>query len=200
MNNENKCKQTTIKLSSSWKSRFGNSFRSDRSMTKVSSVFPVDVDQGERCCGKNVQFGNVKIREYPIIIGDNVPTSNGPPISIDWTHVSSMTVPLEDFESERDTYRRPSEAVQKLPPSRRRSILKNLGYSRSEIDQGTKAANIRRNKRRKTRSTLRSYKMQERLEILRSRMHNVLTLGQKDRAEQQFLETHVPSSSPRIIE
>ena len=75
----------------------------------------------------------------------------------------------------------------KLHCTQREEILRGLGYSRSEINQGTKVSTIIRNRRRMTNSA--PYpKMEEAFEKTRRVLANVLTLGAKKRRERAYLK------------
>ena len=50
---------------------------------------------------KSVQFDNLSIREYPIVIGDSPSTSRGVPISIGWEYGPECTVDLDAYEATR---------------------------------------------------------------------------------------------------
>ena len=45
-----------------------------------------------------VKFSSVKIREYPMIPGDNPSVSNGPPLTMDWTASKTFSVTIDRFE------------------------------------------------------------------------------------------------------
>lgn len=54
-------------------------------------------------CSNTVQFNNVEIREYNIILGDNPSCNGGPPLSISWDYdiETQRIIPLEAFELSR---------------------------------------------------------------------------------------------------
>ena len=83
--------------------------------------------------------------------------------------------------------RRKTMAELKLPSTQREEILRGMGYSRSEINQGTKMSTMIRNQRRKTNSA--PYpKMEEVTDKARRVLANVLTLGAKKRRERAYLK------------
>lgn len=51
----------------------------------------------------SVAFSTVEIRSFPIILGDNPACDdNGPPLAIDWQHVSSQRVRIDQYEEWRE--------------------------------------------------------------------------------------------------
>jgi len=96
-----------------------------------------------------VRFLNVTISEHPIIVGDNPGGNKGPPVTIAWESVKLATVDIDQFEKARQDERRDFNEL-KMPPTKRRSMLLDLGFTPKEINQGLKAANITRAQRRHT--------------------------------------------------
>jgi hypothetical protein len=139
---------------------------------------------------KRLQFHDVTIREYPIICGDNPAGTKGPPLTIGWDCVSSVSISHETYERARGPNRRRQEQM-KMVSMHRENILKNLDFSRKEIDEATKAANNARYRRHKTNAH--DNGNQEKLESFRRGVSNVLTFGAKKRREQAYLKKHVPS-------
>lgn len=103
---------------------------------------------------KSVRFSNIEIREYPITIGDNPGGIVGVPITIDWTPIEDqpMVFPLDEYEETRPEPRSMSEL--KMPSSYRSDVLRRLGFSRRDIQEGVKAANLARGRRRRTFETM----------------------------------------------
>lgn len=78
---------------------------------------------------KKVRFSVVEIREYPMIVGDNPGGSQGPPITISWTSVSSFTIQVDEFQNSRLGQRRKHlELI--IPLYQRKEILKRQGFRR----------------------------------------------------------------------
>ena len=53
---------------------------------------------GEFGSRKKVCFGDIQIREYPMILGDHPNTRSGLPVMIDWTHQYEETMGLEMYQ------------------------------------------------------------------------------------------------------
>jgi hypothetical protein len=140
--------------------------------------------------GKNVQFLDVTIREYPLIVGDNI-VSKGVPLTIAWESVSSVSINLDKYERARGDHRRKPIEMH-MTYVHRENILRNLGFSRQDMDWGTKAATIARRERRETHANLHASRTHERLETLRKNVKNIMTLGRTKRKEREYLEMHVP--------
>lgn len=89
--------------------------------------------------GGGVRFHeSITVRHYKRILGDNPSVIKGPPLTIDWTHFSQETTPLDDFETARAPHRR-TEARLRLHSNRKRDILLRSGVTQSEIDSAMKS-------------------------------------------------------------
>lgn len=111
---------------------------------------------------KKLRFSTLSIREYPRVLGDNV-TTMGPPISLSWQYEDEIVYEIEDYEQAiQDTRRTQSEL--KMPSSLRDTILREMGYSRGEIQDAVKSSNIARNRRKRTNETLNLQPLQEAFE------------------------------------
>jgi len=142
---------------------------------------------------KACKFGGVEIREYPIIPGDSPAGFKGPPLTIDWTPVSTVRIPdIDKYESVRDGHRRTTKELT-MPPSQRIEILRNQGFARSEIQKCTKDANLARRQRKETTATLKYQATYEKLESMQRKTLNVLTFGKRNKAQKEFLKKYVPS-------
>ena len=71
---------------------------------------------------KIVQFGHVTIREYPVIPGDNPSVLDGPPLTLDWTAITSFSVKINRFERFR-AGNRPDMFQMKMPSHMRVRFL-----------------------------------------------------------------------------
>lgn len=113
---------------------------------------------------RRLRFSTLTIREYPRVLGDNV-TVKGPPLSLAWEHSDEKVYELEDYE-EACQYTRRTQIELKMPSKHRDEILKEIGYSRQEIQESVKKSNIARNKRKRTVETLKLQPLQEAFEKL----------------------------------
>mmetsp|Transcript_54631 Transcript_54631/g.132668 ORF Transcript_54631/g.132668 Transcript_54631/m.132668 type:complete len:196 (-) Transcript_54631:1612-2199(-) len=92
---------------------------------------------------KRINFGNLRIQKYPIILGDNPSVSYGPPISIDFQWFQDVEQDIEEYESQRPrrkvTYynqRRhhgPKWILLMISQVRREEMLERAGYSKEEL-------------------------------------------------------------------
>ena len=88
-------------------------------------------NNGEESNNKvKVYFGDVHIREFPLILGDN-PMPVGAPLTLDWTPVDETVLDLDFYEFTRDR-RRPKRKL-KIPASERELYLLRLGYGINKI-------------------------------------------------------------------
>jgi hypothetical protein len=70
---------------------------------------------------KHVRFGTVEIREYDIVLGDNVPSSGGVAISIDWSYSQDNIVKsVQDYENDHGQAHKQDELL--LPRTQRRDL------------------------------------------------------------------------------
>ena len=107
-----------------------------------------------------VQFGNAEIRHYPIILdGSTAIPRFGPPIGIDWKHVSEQIIDVDDYEMERLPLRRTELKQLVVPSSNRLDILKRQGYSLKECNLAKHDAN--RIRQRRVKSSTRSEQFDE---------------------------------------
>jgi len=135
-----------------------------------------------------VRFGELQIREYPRIVGDNPGADGGPALAIDWEPQSEVTVKVSEYEELRPERRTLNQML--LSATTREQFLRSLGYARSEIVEATKVANVARSQRRRTRQTLHLIWLQEVEEKIAKKIKNILSLGKIEREERQFLEQY----------
>lgn len=117
-------------------------------------------------CAENtlkVSFSTLEIREYPICIGDNPACTFGVPISIDWAYETTNIFSVDEYEEQRPTPRDFSQL--KIPSKDRNHIIRGIGYSLRDVMEGTKHANIARNRRKRTKETLHLAPVEEFLEL-----------------------------------
>lgn len=109
-----------------------------------------DDDLDKSSGDKSVRFSRVVVRDYSLCLGDNPSVSRGVPISIDWGYDKERTFDINNYECNRCALRRTSEEL-KLPSLQRIKLLKDLGYSRSELNEQAKKIEQVRQKRFSTR-------------------------------------------------
>lgn len=111
---------------------------------------------------KEFGFSTITVREYPRELGDNV-TVMGPPIGLSWEHQEEIVYDLKEYDDAvQDTRRTQSEL--KMPSSHRDKILRDMGYSRQDIQHAIKKSNIARSQRKRTVETLKLQPLQEAFE------------------------------------
>lgn len=122
-----------------------------------------------------VSFANIFIREYEVIPGDNPSVSVGCPLSLGWDYESEFSVALDDYETARPRPRCFCEL--RTSSSYREEKLKSLGFSRMEIQEGTKVANVVRRNRIKTIESLRVSKVHELLSKAKRKVFGTVVKG-----------------------
>ena len=141
----------------------------------------------EATSGKKVSFSTLEIREYPICVGDNPAVTVGVPITIDWAHDGEFTCSVEEYEEHRSN---PRTMIELRMPSRcRADMLRRLGFSRQDIMQGTKSANIARNRRKRTIELLRLSLVFETIEMTKRATLNATFRRTTKKKERAFLST-----------
>jgi len=109
-----------------------------------------------------LRWANTTIREYPRVLGDNV-TVMGPPIGLAWEYQDECVYDLVEYDDAMQNSRR-TQSELKMPSKYRIEILKEGGFSRQDIQEAVKRANIARNQRKRTVETLKLQPLQEAFE------------------------------------
>jgi hypothetical protein len=73
---------------------------------------------------KSVSFGDITIREHPMIVGDSI-CRRGVPLTIDWEAQSEVVLKVDDYEEYRPERRR-GQAMN-MPPNVRLTLAMNSG-------------------------------------------------------------------------
>ena len=128
----------------------------------------------------SVSFHNVRIREYPMTVGDNPAVSSGVAITMDWDPLEqgSHVVELDEYEQCRPERRVIGQM--RIPPGERDQILRRSGHSRREMQRGLRASNIARRQRTETLGTLHRQQFDELREKASRAVVNVLSSKKKD--------------------
>ena len=140
---------------------------------------------------RNVNFGTVNIREYPIIPGDNPGGICGPPLTIDWEHQREMTAPVDKYEEARPARRSLYEIS--IPATVRQQLLRNSGYSMGRIQRSTKEANIIRNRRKSTVGLSHMYALSEAKERWARSVSNATVRRRQKQEEREYIQTALSS-------
>lgn len=135
--------------------------RASSSCTFVSALEDA-LDTFEISKGKkelHVRWGTVTQRKYPIIPGDHPDTVQGPPLTIDWVHVSESERSVDEFESRKGARRTDSEM--RLGWITRRRMLRKLGISDEDMEKAQRSAEKTRKRRETTVSMLKFQRVAE---------------------------------------
>ncbi len=145
---------------------------SDSLSSESSSQGTNDSEEAIESCSshskpqKVTRFGNVEIRKYDRILGDNPACSDGCPVQLGWLYTSQEPVCLDEYEANRYP-RRSRRQLQLTSITRRNSLHYHFGYTHQEIEQGSDAIKKIQKQRIMTRSiTRKKEKTQEKLEKL----------------------------------
>jgi len=89
---------------------------------------------------KEVGFGRIAFREYPIIMGGNPSVSEGVPVTLDWEFFNEYDVEVDTYEiaaNKEFTYTAGSRRCPKLDVAERAQMLLRQGYSMRDIVECT---------------------------------------------------------------
>lgn len=149
-----------------------------------------------------VRFGDVSIRMYPPILGDNPGGVYGPPLSIDWEHQSENWMTVDQFENTRSgerknlfLHRSRSEFQLLLTRGERYRRLKRC-YSPAQINAAERSVEAAREKRWRAVKTpwflrWKTERSDEMLESLKWNIKNVLSMGKLKREERELLRPYL---------
>ena len=119
----------------------------------------------------SVSFNTVKVREYPIILGDNPSVSEGPPLSIDWHYEDVDEFEVEEYESTRPPRRVTNEM--NIPAGIRSKILMRCGFGLKEIAETVKKVQNAKRNRIETNTLLYRSNSDERFENAKRGIFNI---------------------------
>ena len=157
-NSDNAMKESELEDSSSTactsltsSSRSRTPSDNDNELEKERTKAVVIMNEASKDLSLSVTFGNVEIREYMIIVGDNPSVTSGPPIGIGWSYMEerNASVPLEAFEQYRDGMRRAFHEM-KIPARIRLEMLREWDVSPNEIRRVQKECTLIRKQRFQT--------------------------------------------------
>ena len=98
-----------------------------------SSVGSLTTTGSDTSSTSRVSFGKLEIREYPMVMGDNPSTSEGPSLEIGWEYVACDVLYVEEYEGLRPHRRGMGQL--RMPGTFRTELLISNGYSKNEIRQ-----------------------------------------------------------------
>eukprot|EP00980_Cylindrotheca_fusiformis_P030929 scaffold25646_cov117-Cylindrotheca_fusiformis.AAC.1 len=102
---------------------------------------------------KHVRFGSLAIDEFPLIIGDAIPSA-GPPIALEYKAIRSSIMALNDFEAIRPERRQLCEM--KLDLWERTRLLFKEGYDPNDIETAALTAEAVRLSRKESQKDVQS--------------------------------------------
>jgi len=124
------------------------------------SMFQMSSPKGSkrRTESKTVRFSTIEIREYGIVLGDHPGQSfsptNGPSISLSWSYNRLKPLSIIAYEQTKsiDQVHRINNIA--LSSFEREDMLKEYGFSRSEMEESVKAKNLIKDQRRRSRKPM----------------------------------------------
>jgi len=129
--------------------------------------------------GTSVGFLSVQVREYERILEFNPAVTSGAAIGIGWRYQEEFTIPIDDWEQQKDEVgvRTGRELI--IPRSIRENMLKHNGYSQKEIANSTRIILKIKNQRKTTIHNLNAQPMEEALEGTKKRIKGILGFRKK---------------------
>lgn len=109
---------------------------------------------------KQVSWGTLNIKMYPIICGDHPDCVHGPPLTIAWDHVAEVTKSIDEVELKRGNKTSP---VLRRNWLARRQLVRSLGATNEDIDEAQSESRRCRLKREATLSRLRFHDWREKV-------------------------------------
>merc|ERR1712238_553380 len=108
---------------------------------------------GQKKKKKVVRFSTVNIREYNVCLGDNPSVARGAPISLDWQYGEEISHVFGDYEQQQQQQQAPERTTTEFKRTslERIQLLKQIGYSRKEIQNATHRVQKIRQQRFQTR-------------------------------------------------
>jgi len=143
-----------------------------------------------------VTFDTVKVREYPIILGDNPAVSDGPPLQIDWVYNDVDEFGLEEYETSRPTRRKRLQMG--MPASYRIDFLKRTGFSTNDIFRQITEVNLVKRGRLETTTMLHRIDKDEKLERVKRTFTNIFSKRKKE--ERELMKSSMQSMNIQRME
>lgn len=110
--------------------------------------------------GKQVSWGSLNIKMYPIICGDHPDCVHGPPLTIAWDHVAEVTKSIDEVEMKRSNKTSPATRINWLA---RRQLVRSLGATNEDIDEAQNESRRCRQQREATLSRMRFHEWREKV-------------------------------------
>ncbi len=87
--------------------------------------------RSDRSSSSRVSFGDVRVRRHKITLGDHPCVSQGPPVALDWSYMSSQHFDLEDYEMITGD----RQKAQKISREEREELLRTKGVSDDSLSR-----------------------------------------------------------------
>ena len=108
----------------------------------MKTTDPMSAESRHRRRKQNLQFGDLEIREFPLVMGDN-PHCEGAPLQLSWKPCNESVVDVDFYEFTRDPRR--SKKKMHMVGVDREIYLLSVGYSMNEIiAAGEKGRKVRK--------------------------------------------------------
>jgi len=103
---------------------------------------------------RKIHFGQVCVRDYDMILGDNPSVGYGPPVTIDWDYVEFNPIQMDEYEF----HRPPRRSLREMGMNyyRRKHILELAGHTEEEFKVVKKEVNKWKTNRYLTRALVSS--------------------------------------------
>uniref|UniRef100_A0A7S2Q2P1 Uncharacterized protein n=1 Tax=Skeletonema marinoi TaxID=267567 RepID=A0A7S2Q2P1_9STRA len=85
---------------------------------------------------RRIHFGDVFVRDYEMILGDNPCVTYGPPVTLDWDYVEFNPLPVDEYEF----HHPPRRTIREMGMNyyRRKELLTLAGHSEEELKMAKK--------------------------------------------------------------
>lgn len=168
-----------------------------RTIQATPRAVPEVEDKAAAAAGPaTIGFANVQIREYARRMGDNPGCRCGVSLTLEWEVQAEVTVTLDAYEETRPARRDRSEMC--LPAEVRMEMMRDAGFSRGEILQYVKKANIARGQRSRTNETLQLAGAQEMAQRLVRGVLNKSVRRKSKQLEKKTLEMHLQKDKENL--
>merc|ERR1712150_355866 len=97
---------------------------------------------------KSVRWSDLKIQFHPICLGDNPSVTYGPPLSLSWDIISTITISVDEYENNREERRENFQLI--IPKGLREQWLYEEGHSSLEICDTMREIQIIQRQQKKT--------------------------------------------------
>lgn len=87
--------------------------------------------RSDKSSSSRVSFGDVRVRRHVLTLGDHPCVSQGPPVALDWAHMSSQHFDLEDYEQIAGD----RQKAQRISREEREELLRTKGISDDSLSR-----------------------------------------------------------------